>query len=278
LYINCREKDYMSSQAFAAELKLQLIAQFRSKTFRRFAFTLLDSLSEFRSFVIRLGPTQSPVGVENGSAFIQFLQHLQNPSVTALDDVLKDFVGFLRACKLCPMHIPPCLSQQWGLRLRSSGVAYSYLSACGAIEKASAANHYHWWGKSAAAMERGRNKPTQGTASIFCTHHQRSKASTCFASDLRLIFWTLAWWKYALVTASRCQSLSNLCCTAQNMHPRCACPTMSVQTELLCLRNRTPYIYCQSHWRFHRKACQGVFLHTLCAQPLRGAVAIFCFA
>ena len=112
LYINCREKDYMSSQAFAAELKLQLIAQFRSKTFRRFAFTLLDSLSEFRSFVIRLGPTQSPVGVENGSAFIQFLQHLQNPSVTALDDVLKDFVGFLRACKLCPMHIPPCLSQQ----------------------------------------------------------------------------------------------------------------------------------------------------------------------
>ncbi|DBA72613.1 TPA: hypothetical protein ACH3X2_010361 [Trebouxia sp. C0005] len=100
LYINCREKDYMSSQAFAAQFKFQLIEQFRSKALKDFAFTTLDSLSEFRSFVMRLGPTVSPI---RGSAFKQFLQHFQSPSITALDDVLKDFVGFLRACKKGPV-------------------------------------------------------------------------------------------------------------------------------------------------------------------------------
>ncbi|KAL3151459.1 hypothetical protein ABBQ38_012462 [Trebouxia sp. C0009 RCD-2024] len=103
LYINCREKDYMSSQAFAAQLKLQLIAQFRSKALKDFALTTLDSLSEFRSFVMSLGPTVSPLGVEPGSAFKLFLQHLQSPSITALDDVLKEFIGFLKACKKGPV-------------------------------------------------------------------------------------------------------------------------------------------------------------------------------
>lgn len=112
LYINCREKDYMSSQAFATQLKLQLIAQFRSKALKTFAFTTLDSLSGFRSFVTRLGPTGSPVGVETGSAFMQFLQHFQSPRITALDDLLKLFVGFLQACKVCPADVSACSSRK----------------------------------------------------------------------------------------------------------------------------------------------------------------------
>ena len=84
----------MSSQVFAAELMLQLVAQFRSKAFANFAFTVLDGVSEFRSFVIRLGSTRPPVGLESGSAFKQFSHHLQSPSITALDDVPKEFLGF----------------------------------------------------------------------------------------------------------------------------------------------------------------------------------------
>lgn len=105
LYINCREQDYMNSQAFAAEFKLQLIAQFGSKAFRDFAFTVLDSLSEFRSFVMRLQPTKSQSRGKTSSAFMQFLQHFKSPSVTALDDVLKVFVGFVRACKVRLVHV-----------------------------------------------------------------------------------------------------------------------------------------------------------------------------
>ena len=108
----------MSSQAFAAQLKLQLIAQFRSKAFKDFAFTTLDSLSEFRSFVMRLRPTVSPVGVETGSAFRQFLQHLQSPSITGLDDVLKELVCFLRACRVCQANVSSCSSHQRGLSFR----------------------------------------------------------------------------------------------------------------------------------------------------------------
>jgi len=109
VYINCREKDYMSSQAFAAELKLQLTAHFRSKAFRHFAFTVLDSSSRFRNFVMRLGATPSPVGVETGSAYKHLVHHFQNPSITALDDVLKDFFDFLQACKVCPTNVFPVL-------------------------------------------------------------------------------------------------------------------------------------------------------------------------
>ena len=80
LYINCREKDHMSSQAFAAQLKHQLIAQFRSKAWRDFAFTVLDSLSEFRSFVKRLSPTVSPARFGTGSAFKQSCNTCRTPA------------------------------------------------------------------------------------------------------------------------------------------------------------------------------------------------------
>ena len=106
LYINCREQDYMNSHAFAAEFKLQHIAQFGSQAFRDFAFTVLDSLSEFRSFVMRLQPTKPQIRGKTSSAFIQFLQHFKSPSITALDDVLKVFGGFLRACKVRLVHVP----------------------------------------------------------------------------------------------------------------------------------------------------------------------------
>lgn len=137
LYINCREKDYMSSQAFAAQFKFQLIEQFRSKALKDFAFTTLDSLSEFRSFVMRLGPTVSPI---RGSAFKQFLQHFQSPSITALDDVLKDFVGFLRACKVCPAYMSSCSSHRRGL---SRFGRHLLPSVSGFAERASPANHHH---------------------------------------------------------------------------------------------------------------------------------------
>ena len=138
LYINCREKDYMSSQAFAAQLKSQLIAQFRSKALKKFAITILDSLSEFRSFVMRLGPTVSPVGVETGSAFKQFLQHFQSPSITALDDVLKEFAGFLQACKVCPAMFPHDTGEA-----STQGGTDLLPSVSGSAERASPANHHH---------------------------------------------------------------------------------------------------------------------------------------
>ncbi|KAL3151458.1 hypothetical protein ABBQ38_012462 [Trebouxia sp. C0009 RCD-2024] len=224
LYINCREKDYMSSQAFAAQLKLQLIAQFRSKALKDFALTTLDSLSEFRSFVMSLGPTVSPLGVEPGSAFKLFLQHLQSPSITALDDVLKEFIGFLKACKKGPV-LPTIIIDE--------------------------ANQLQQW------KETEKNQ-LDALLRFFVLITKEAKLAHVVLATSEPFFEYWLSESTLLVQPCSWQSLSEcvaqlMLCTLANVDE--LVQVMTAINSCFFFRSRTSSFHSQSDWRLHRTAC-----------------------
>lgn len=51
IYINCREGHFVTSGAFAAKSKSEIVAQLESEPWQHFAHTVLETLPGFRHFV-----------------------------------------------------------------------------------------------------------------------------------------------------------------------------------------------------------------------------------